>query len=219
MSKACVTLNFDILLKKLEHYGINESAKRLIHSYLTDRLQFVEFNSYKSTYLPISTRVPQGSVLGPLLFLIYINDLPLMSNIFSMLMYVDDTTLYCNIDQYVNEDVINVELAKLSEWLGANKLALNISKTKFMVFYTSNRAVQYPNLKINNTDIEHVFEFNFLCVMFNSQMNWNTHINYIASKISRTVGRLYRLKDIYPQSVLLTLYNTLILPHFHYCLL
>ena len=65
-----------------------------------------------------------------------------------MLMYADDTTLYCNIDQYVNEDVINVELAKLSEWLEANKLALNISKTKFMFFHTSNRAVQYPNLKI-----------------------------------------------------------------------
>ena len=149
MSKAFDTLNFNILLKKLEHYGINESVKRLIHSYLTDRLQFVEFNSYKSTYLPISTGVPQGSVLGPLLFLIYINDLPLVSNIFSMLMYADDTTLHCNIDQYVNEDVINVELAKLSEWLGANKLALNISKTKFMVFHTSNRAVKYPNLKIN----------------------------------------------------------------------
>ena len=176
LSKAFDTLNFDILLKKLDHYGINESAKRLIHSYLTDRFQFVEFNRYKSTYLPISTGVPQESVLGPLLFLIYINALPLMSNIFSMLMYADDTTLYCNIDQHLNEDDINVELAKLSEWLGANKLALAISKTKFMVFHTSNRAVKYPSTKINNTDIEHVFEFNFLGVIFNSHMNWKTHI-------------------------------------------
>ena len=219
LSKAFDTLNFDILLKKLEHYGITESTKILIHSYLIDRLQFVEFNNYNSTYLPISTGVPQGSVLGPLLFFIHINDLPLMSNIFSMLMYADDTTLYCNIDQYVNDDVINVELAKLSEWLGANKLALNISRSNFLFFHTSYRAVKYPNLKINNTDIEHVFEFNFLGVMFTSHMNWNTHVNYIASKISRTVGILYRLKDVYPQYVLLTLYNTLILPHFHYCLL
>ena len=87
-----------------------------------------------------------------------------------------------------------------------------------MVFHISNRAVKYPNQKINNTDIKQVFEFNFRGVMFNYHMNWNTHINYIASKISRTVGILYRLKDIYPQSVLPTLYNNLILPHFHYCL-
>ena len=102
---------------------------------------------------------------------------------------------------------------------GANILALNISKTKFMVFHTSNKAVKYLNLKINNSDIEHVFEFNFLCVIFNSHMNWNTHINYIATKISKIVGILYRLKDIYPQSVHLTLCNTLFFSHFHYCLL
>ena len=81
------------------------------------------------------------------------------------------------------------------------------------------RVRKYPNLKINNTYIEHAFEFNFLYVIFNSHMNWNTHINYIASKMLRNGGLLYRLKDIYSQSVLLTLYNTLILPHLCYCLL
>ena len=104
-----------------------------------------------------------------------------------MLMYADDTTLYWIIDQHVNEDNINAELAKLSEWFEANKLGLNISKTKFMVFHTSDKAVKYPNLKINNID---VFEFNFLGDIFNLHMNWNTHINYIATKISRTVGIL-----------------------------
>ena len=91
---------------------------RLIHSYLTDRSQYVEFNGHKSVNLPISTGVPQGSVLGLLLFLIYINDLPLVSNVFNMLMYADDTTLYCNIDQCVNEYIINEKLHKLTEWLG-----------------------------------------------------------------------------------------------------
>ena len=99
-----------------------------------------------------------------------------------MLMYAEDNTLYCNIDHHVYEDDINVEIANLSEWLGANKLALNISQTKFVIFHTSSGIVIYTNLKINNTDIEHVFKFNFLGVIFNSHMNWNTHINYIATK-------------------------------------
>ena len=110
LSKAFDTLNFDILLTKLDHYGVNESAKRHIHGYLTDRSQYVEFNGHKSVNLPISTGVPQGSVLGPLLFLIYINDFPLMSNVFNMLMYADETTLYCNIDQCVNEYIIKEKL-------------------------------------------------------------------------------------------------------------
>ena len=88
--------------------------------------------------------VPQGSVIGPLLFLIYINDLPLVSNVFDMLMYADDTTLYCNINQNIDEEVINVELLKLWERLGANKLSLNIANTKYMVFHTSKRNVIYP---------------------------------------------------------------------------
>ena len=92
--------------------------------------------------------------------------------------------------------VINVELAKISERLEANKLVLNISKTKYMFFHMSNRTIKCINLKINTTDYKHVFGLNFLGVTFNSHMNWNTHINYIASKISRIVGILYRLKDI-----------------------
>ena len=160
------------------------------------------------------------SRIGPLLFLIYmyINDLPLMSNVFNMFMYADDTTLYCNIDKCVNKYIINEEFHKLTEWLGANKLALNISETKYMVLHTSSRKITYPNLKINNINIERVTQINFLGVMFNSHIDWSRHTNYISMKISRSTGILYRLKDIYLQSVL-TLYNTLILPHFHHCLL
>ena len=219
LSKAFDTLNFDILLNKLDYYGVQGCANRLIYSYLSDRWQFVEFNGHKSSYLPIKTGVPQGSVLGPLLFLIYINDLPLVSNVFDMLMYADDTTLYCNIKQDIGEEVINAELLKLWEWLSANKLSLNIAKTKYMVFHTSKRNVIYPNLKVNNNNIERVTQFNFLGVILHSHMTWNKHINHISMKIARSIGILYRLRNVYPESVLITIYNTLILPHFHYCLL
>ena len=141
LSKAFDSLNHSILLKKLSHYGISGCSHKLFCSYLSDRSQYVDFNGQMSTELPISTGVPQGSVLGPLLFLMYINDLPLVSNNFTMLMYADDTTLYCNVNNDVTDDLLNYELSKICDWPGANKLALNVSKTKFMVFHTINKHV------------------------------------------------------------------------------
>ena len=117
------------------------------------------------------TGVPQGLVLGLLLFLIYINDLPLVSNIFTMLMYVDDTALYCNVNNYVTDDIVNYELSKICDWLGANKLALNVSKTKLMVFHTVNKHVIYPKLKINGNNIERVTNFNFLSLTLSSTLS------------------------------------------------
>ena len=87
-----------------------------------------------STELALSTGVHQGSVLGPSLFLLYINNLPLVSNIFTMLMYADDKTLYCNVNTNITDDLLNCELSKICDWLGANILAFNVSKTKYMVF-------------------------------------------------------------------------------------
>ena len=157
--------------------------------------------------------------MGPLFFLIYINDLPTVSHIFNMLMYADDTTLYCNFSENVSSDIINFELNKVYDWLTSNKLSLNVKKTKYMVFHTSQRIINYPPLKINNIQIDRVTQFNFLGLIIESNLKWKCHMNHISIKISRILGLMYRLKYIYPQSVLHLLYNTLIASHFNYCIL
>ena len=103
-----------ILLNKLKYYGVTGAANLLFQNYLSNRQQYVEYNGATSHKLKISTGVPQGSILGPLLFLIYINDLPSVSNVLQMLMYADDTTLYCNFNSINNVNRINEELCKVS---------------------------------------------------------------------------------------------------------
>ena len=122
------------------------------------------------------------SILGPLLFLIYINDLPRVSPLFNMVMYADDTTLYCNLSNNTNENDLNSELHKISEWLASNKLSLNAQKTKFMVFHSMQRKVKYPVLTINNTIIERVKQFNFLGIILHYTLKWQKHIDYISKK-------------------------------------
>ena len=111
--------------------------------------------------------------------------------VFKMVMYADDTTLFCNIDNNVTEDVINHEPFKIYEWLGANKLALNVSKTMFMVFLTRNKSVKYPSLLINGKLIERVTQFNFLGLILESNMSWNLHINPISLKISNAIALVF----------------------------
>ena len=147
MSKAFDTLNQKILLRKLAYYSVKGSANKLLQSYPSERLQYVEFERQISDKLPITTGLPQGSILGPLLFLIYINGLPSVSNFFKMIMYADDTTLYCNINETTMEGIINTELSHVNVWLNAKKISLNVAKTKFMVFHTPNKIVNYPKLK------------------------------------------------------------------------
>ena len=129
---------------------------------------------------------------------------------------LDDVELNHKGQQYI---LVQNDLNNMHMCFGANKLSLNIAKTKYMVFHTSKRNVIYPNLKVNNSNIERVTQFNFLGVILHSHMTCNKHINHISMKIARSIGILYRLRNVYPESVLFTIYNTLILPHFHYCLL
>ena len=139
LSKAFDTLDHSILLSKLRYYGITGCENKLFVRYLSTRYQYVEYNNAQSVTKLITTGLPQCSILDPLLFLIYINNLPKSECIFGMLMYADDTTIYCKINQNVNEIVINAELEKVNKWLWSNKLSLNIYKNSWFFITIKNK--------------------------------------------------------------------------------
>ena len=158
LSKAFDTINHKILLDKLKYYGLEGPTLKLFNSYLTNREQCVELGDIKSKTF-ISTGDPQRSILGPQLFIIYINDSPQSSEMFNFITYVDDTTLSSTLNNAKNIDAgpsINDELGKINEWLEINKLSLNINKSRYMLFHMTNKQVNAPTLQISNTNIKKV---------------------------------------------------------------
>ena len=225
LSKAFDMIDHKILLFKLHHYGIRNGALNLLKNYFTGRKQYCHFKNKDSSLVNIHKGVPQGSILGPLLFILYINDFIYSSDRFQFLMYADDTTLFSTYDKFENIDDktietiqtnINKELFLIVAWLHCNKLLINTTKTKMTIFHTPHREVIYPKIKINNTSVEIVGEFKFLGIFIDKHLKWSTHIEFIANKVSKYIGVINRLKHTLPPRVLLTLYNTLILPHLNY---
>ena len=218
LSKAFDTLNFNILLNKLQYYGINGISLSLIRCYLTDRFQYVQFENSESDLLEIKTGIPQGSILGPIFFSIMINDLVNSSNKFKFLMYADDTTIYFNLEDFPIENrevLINNEPKKVNKWLKLNKPAVNVDKTKSMLFH-KRRPVTPIQFSMNNRIIDVIQYFNYLGIMLDADMSWKTHVAMVRNKLSRINGILHRLKHIYLQSILITLYKSLFVPHINY---
>ena len=213
LSKAFDTLDHQILLKKLNFYGIGGPALDCFFSYLTGRQQHIELDGVSSDLLPLSTGGPQGSILGPLLFLIYMNDIPNASEAFKYISYADDTTLFNTIQIAVGAPLdINNQLAKIADWLVVNKLSLNIKKTKFVAFHTINNDIQelVPALQINHIAIERVENCNFLGLIFNEHMFWKHRIDVIANILIRFSGILNKLKIFLPVHIIRTLYFSLV---------
>ena len=188
----------------MKYYVLKGSTLNVFQSYLNNRKQYTEIEDTTSTILPIHLVVPQGSILGPILFIIYANDLPQCSNKLNFIMYADDTTLSSTIDSFsdinsnTNADVIiNIERCKVIEWLKINKLSLNKNKSKYMLFHMPKKEIQNLTLKIDDVNIEMVEEFNFLGLTMDNNLKWKKHTDKISNKCSKITGLLNRLKHVF----------------------
>ena len=227
LSRAFDNISHEILLKKLHNMAIRGIAHFWYQSYLSNRQQYMEILNCPSSLETIGCGVPQGSILGPILFIIYVNDI-YRSTKLKILCFADDTTCSFssnNVQHLYN--TMNHELRSLNTWFRSNKLSLNAKKTKYIIFGTqiNRNNMDMYNIHINNQRIERIGKslenksFKFLGIEIDENLSWKYHINKVCLKISRANYIINKVKHSVPKSCLVTLYHSIIHCHINYGLI
>ena len=220
-NKAFDTVNHEILLRKLYCYGIRGIAHDWLNSYLSCRSQYVLYEDVKSSQKTITCGVPQGSILGLLLFLLYINDMASVSNVLFPILFADETNVFLsgkNVDELIK--IMTIELTKIVDWLDCNKLSLNVSKTHFILFRSQGmrKPLFCENLEIRGGCIQQDRKTKFRGVIVDEKFTWADHIQYIRTKIAKGLGIICKAKKLLNSQTLHMLYYCFVYPYLDYCI-
>ena len=218
LTNAFETVDHFILLHKLHHVGIRGRNLDLMKSYLSERQQYVDYYGSKSELKSNKYSVPQGSILGPILFLIYINDIVNCSHKIKSVLFADDTCLFAsNSDLKLLIDIFNRELISINIWLKANKLSLNVDKSNYIIF---NRKKKIPpdisELKIENLNLKRSMDTNFLGINITHNLSWKLHLKILNNKLNKMRGILYVARQFLNRQSKLIIYYALVYPNLIY---
>ena len=212
-------MDHEILLSKLEYYVIQGISINWFKSYLSNCKQFVSINGYDSGLAEINCGVPQGSVLGPLLFLLYINDLNQAIKFCKVHHFADDTNLlYLGKSIKKLNKLVNIDLKNLLYWLNANKISLNVKKTELVIFKSKRKQFDGEiKLKLSRKRLFPTDSVKYLGVKIDGNLLWESHIDYLSVKLSRANALLFKIRNLVNSSILRTIYFSIFESHLNYC--
>ena len=219
LSKAFDVIDHQILAMKLEYYGFRGKFLEFLLNFIKDRKYFVNVNGKNSEIKTVNIGVPQGSTFGPLLFLLYINDMSCCTDEkdLDLSQFADDSTMTISSKSLKKAiEIAKRELDKILEWLAVNKLIINLAKTNLMVF-SNKRRTGTVSINVRGHTINEITETSYLGIIIDNKLSWKAHINYISHKISKSVSLLKMLKYSFPSRILKSLYYSFVYPYFSYC--
>ncbi|OON91327.1 MAG: hypothetical protein ATN33_01430 [Epulopiscium sp. Nele67-Bin001] len=218
LKRAFDTINHDLLIAKLSHFNFSSNALCWMKSYLTDRKQAVQIGDSLSTYLTCSTGVPQGSILGPVLFSLYVNNLPDVCRNIKMQLYADDTVLYCHANSIQESAaILSGAMVPVSHWLENCCLHLNIKKTVCMYFSRQSTEGQLPSVIVGGERLDVVDHFKYLGVNFDSNLNFKQHVKTVKNTIKFNLSNFKHIRPFLTMEAAKTYMHAMIFSHISYC--